>query len=90
MSAFRVLDFSDKAVESIWGLVAAILHVGNMEFGQDGDGDKISVTDSGLIKMVAGLLGVAQSDLVEALTTRVIAAGSGDVSCTVAASIQSF
>ena len=79
MSAFRVLDFSEKAVESIWSLVAAILHIGNMEFASE-DGDRITISDKGLVKRVAGLLNVSENDLVEALTTRVIAAGAGDVS----------
>ena len=79
MSAFRVLDFSEKAVESIWSLVAAILHIGNMEFASE-EGDRITISDKGLVKHVAGLLNVSENDLVEALTTRVIAAGAGDVS----------
>ena len=31
-SAFRSLEFSDKAIESIWKLVAVILHLGNLAF----------------------------------------------------------
>ena len=31
-SAFRSLEFSDKAIESIWKLVAVILHLGNFTF----------------------------------------------------------
>jgi hypothetical protein len=35
MNAFRALDFSDLAVESIWKMVAVILHLGNIEFYAD-------------------------------------------------------
>ena len=41
MKAFRALDFSDSAVESIWKMVAVILHMGNLEFYAD-DKDHVS------------------------------------------------
>ncbi len=37
--AFRVLDFSSEAVDSIWSLVAAILHIGNIEFEMAEEGN---------------------------------------------------
>ena len=42
MNAFRALDFSDAAVESIWKMVAVILHLGNVEFYSD-DKDHVSL-----------------------------------------------
>ncbi len=41
MGAFGVLDFSDEAVRSIWSLVAAILHIGNMDFDNLDDSEEI-------------------------------------------------
>ena len=73
MSAFRVLNFSDSEVDSIWSLVASVLHLGNLEFFND-ENDKTSLRDSGLVDKVAQLLSVAPNDLSNALTTRVIAA----------------
>ena len=42
MNAFRALDFSDAAVESIWKMVSVILHLGNVEFYSD-DKDHVSL-----------------------------------------------
>ena len=77
MNALSTLDFSDDAITSIWKLVAAILHIGNMEFFTD-ENDKCNIRDSGLVDNVADLLGVSVNELQEALLTRVIAA-RGDV-----------
>ena len=43
MNALKALDFSDSAVESIWKLVAVILHLGNLEFYAD-DKDHASIS----------------------------------------------
>ena len=43
MNALKALDFSDSAVESIWKLVAVILHLGNLEFYAD-DKDHVSIS----------------------------------------------
>ena len=80
MSAFRVLGFSTSAVDSIWALVASILHIGNMEFAPDAK-DNPGFRDAGLVGKVATLLDVATNDLSQALLTRVIAA-SGEVDTT--------
>jgi myosin heavy subunit len=47
MNAFRALDFSDAAVDSIWKMVAVILHIGNLEFYAD-DKDHVQ-NNSGLL-----------------------------------------
>jgi myosin heavy subunit len=48
MNALKALDFSDSAVESIWKLVAVILHLGNLEFYAD-DKDHVSISQSPII-----------------------------------------
>ncbi len=35
MDAFKALDFDTSAVESVWKMVAIILHLGNLEFYVD-------------------------------------------------------
>ena len=47
-SAFRSLEFSDKAIESIWKLVAVILHLGNLTFTESeaGNGQNGHVSQS--------------------------------------------
>lgn len=35
MDAFKGLDFDNSAVESVWKMVAIILHLGNLEFYED-------------------------------------------------------
>lgn len=73
MSGFKVLGFSTEAVDSIWQLVAAILHLGNVEFFQD-DQDTTRIQNMDHVNNIAKLLNVSTTDVVEALTTRVIAA----------------
>lgn len=77
-SAFRSLDFSEKAVESIWKLIAVILHIGNINFTSD-ENDQASLHgEKESIAHIARLLDVDQQELEKALLTRVIAA-SGEV-----------
>ena len=78
MSAFRVLGFSTAAVDSVWALVAAILHLGNMDFMSD-ENEECAVRDSQLMDKVAALLEVHTNDMANAVLTRVISAG-GEVS----------
>jgi len=40
-SAFNVLGFSQEATESVWAMVAAVLHVGNMDFRNKQDSDEV-------------------------------------------------
>ena len=42
-NAFKALEFADLAVESIWKLVAVILHLGNIDFdAKEDNGDQIA------------------------------------------------
>ena len=42
-NAFKALEFADLAVESIWKLVAVILHLGNIDFDvKEDNGDQIA------------------------------------------------
>ena len=72
--AFRTLQFSNDAIESIWKMVAVILHLGNLEFSAD-ENDNASLKGNEIaVQRIAKMLNVGENDLNNALTTRVIAA----------------
>lgn len=75
-SAFKAFGFTAEEINSVWRTVAAILHLGNIEFGpQD---DEIIIKNKNQLKTLSKMLMVTESDVSAALTTRVIAA-HGDV-----------
>lgn len=76
-SAMRTLNFTPEEMGSIWRIVAAVLHLGNVEF-TTGDGEASHVNTPKLTRQVAQLLQVDEQELVRALCSRVIAA-SGEV-----------
>lgn len=75
-NAFKTLDFSEQAVNSIWKLVAVILHLGNIEFNSiESNGENVAaLANEKEVISVANLLQVTQEELRQALLTRVIAA----------------
>ncbi|KAK3589621.1 hypothetical protein CHS0354_043081 [Potamilus streckersoni] len=80
MAALKTLNFAFKHAETLWKIVAAVLHMGNMEFDTvDEVHDTVGVRDGHKLKNLAGLLSVTQEDLKKALTSRVIAAGGNVV-----------
>jgi len=70
--AFRALNFDPAAVDTIWKIVAAVLHLGNAEF--KAEGDKTRLANPSTLSMLASLLSVDQDELSSALCHRVIAA----------------
>ena len=80
-AAFRALQFDDQAVESIWKLIAVILHLGNIEFDQhESNGEKVAtLSNQGDVKTIADLIQVNPDEVKQVLLTRVIAA-HGEVS----------
>ncbi|KAL4217322.1 Myosin-IIIa [Mactra antiquata] len=70
---FNIIGFKEDEVSSIFGVIAAILHAGNIEFvdkqseGHTGDG--VVISDTKIIDTVAKLLGLESKDLIEVLTT---------------------
>lgn len=74
--AFKAFGFSSDEINTIWRTVAAILQLGNIEFGvQD---DEIVIKNKNQLKNVSKLLGVTDAEASSALTQRVIAA-HGDI-----------
>ncbi|XP_067625168.1 unconventional myosin ID [Eurosta solidaginis] len=72
-NAFKTLGFSTEEVHTIWRIVAAILHLGNIEF--QSIEDDLVITNKAHLQSAAKLLQVAENELSNSLTTRVIAAG---------------
>jgi len=75
-SAFKALDFSDNATESIWKMTAVILHLGNIEFdSREDNGESIAtIRSNNEVQTIANLLQVKVEDVKQSLLTRVIAA----------------
>ena len=74
MSAFNVLDFNRDEVETVWSIVASVLHIGNLDFMPDENDNERTLLHMGEVDHVAKLLSVNTGELYEALTSRVIAA----------------
>ncbi|KAK2585257.1 hypothetical protein KPH14_009957 [Odynerus spinipes] len=70
---FKVLGFQDSEVDTVYGVLAAILHLGDIEFAEvaseDNTDNKSMVIDTAPLDRVSSLLGVEPSDLLEALTS---------------------
>lgn len=71
--SFRVLGFKEDEVDMVNRVLAAILNLGDIEFGEvvsnDNTDNKARVVDVAPMHRVAKLLGVEATDLLEALTS---------------------
>ncbi|KAL3198039.1 hypothetical protein MRX96_044536, partial [Rhipicephalus microplus] len=70
-SALKLLGFAQAECDSLWKVVAAIVHLGEVSFVVEEDQAKIK----GSLKQLSQLLSVSEKDLSQALCHRVIAAG---------------
>ncbi|XP_069672444.1 myosin-IIIb-like isoform X3 [Periplaneta americana] len=72
-SGFQLLGFQDDEVNTVYRILAAILHLGDLEFGevvtQDNTDNKSRIIDLAPLHRVSRLLGVEPSDMLEALTS---------------------
>ncbi|XP_038229502.1 unconventional myosin-Ih isoform X10 [Dermochelys coriacea] len=76
--AFSVIDFTETDIEHLFGVIASVLHLGNIQYEEDSNGHAI-ITNSSQIKWISKLLGIHLSILQEALTHRKIEARSEEV-----------
>ncbi|KAM9118579.1 unconventional myosin-Ih [Pangshura tecta] len=76
--AFSVVDFTETDIEQLFGVIASVLHLGNIQYEEDTNGHAI-ITNGSQIKWISKLLGVHLSILQEALTHRKIEARSEEV-----------
>ncbi|KAJ9577049.1 hypothetical protein L9F63_006397, partial [Diploptera punctata] len=71
-SAFRTLGFSSAEIETVWKIVAAVIHLGNITFiSQE---ESAQPADNNIVNKAASMLNVAPKELSTALSQRVIAA----------------
>ena len=71
MACFKTLNFSDEEVKQIFGIVIAILHLGNIEFDEQADDEaKPTALSSQCLHTAARLLRVDPEQLTKALTKK--------------------
>ncbi|XP_067649162.1 unconventional myosin-Id-like [Haliotis asinina] len=78
MDAMKATGFAFAHVETLWSIVAAVIHLGNVEFGVT-DEDVACVGNQSVSNIIAGLLEVRPDQLEKALCSRTIAAGGNVV-----------
>ncbi len=68
------LSFSEQEIDSVFQLVAAILHMGNIEFKPISaeDDSKSQIANKETVKIASSLLGVEPAELERALTYRLM------------------
>ncbi|XP_075067015.1 unconventional myosin-Ih [Mixophyes fleayi] len=76
--AFTIIEFTEADIEHLFGLVASVLHLGNIKYEEDSQGHAI-IKDGTQMQWISKLLGVPVSILQEALTHRKIEARSEQV-----------
>ncbi|XP_026150400.1 unconventional myosin-XVI isoform X2 [Mastacembelus armatus] len=69
--AMRALGFNKQEVDSVFTLLSAVLHIGDLHFTALTDADTAYPSDLQLLERVAGMLQVSSSDLSTALTSDV-------------------
>ncbi|XP_046369671.2 unconventional myosin-Id-like [Haliotis rufescens] len=79
MDAMKATGFAFMHVETLWSIVAAVIHLGNVEFGVAEEEDIACVGNQSVSNIIAGLLGVRPDQLEKALCSRTIAAGGNVV-----------
>jgi myosin-5 len=73
--ALHFIGFDQQSQTSIFAAVSAVLHIGNLVIGQDGNGDATLASDRHLAA-IAGLLKVEENDVRSAMCNRLITAGT--------------
>lgn len=69
--ALRALGFNKQEVESVFSLLSAVLHMGDLDFSTTTEADTVLPSDRQLLDRVAGMLQVCSNDLSTALTSDV-------------------
>ncbi|KAF4790565.1 Unconventional myosin-Ih [Turdus rufiventris] len=60
--AFSIIDFAEKDIEHLFGIVASVLHLGNIQFEEDSNGHAI-IRDGTQIKWISKVLSPLNVDL---------------------------
>ncbi|XP_053324035.1 unconventional myosin-Ig isoform X2 [Spea bombifrons] len=75
--SLRVIGFSSDEVDSIYRILAAILHLGNMRFAVQED--SVTIESAELVSVVAELTGCEAESVRKTLLYRTMAAGGGEL-----------
>ncbi|XP_067910834.1 unconventional myosin-Ih isoform X3 [Heterodontus francisci] len=76
--ALSVIDFTDNDIDDLLGIIASVLHLGNIQFVADGQGHANIIVDKE-IRWISKLLGVHVLVLQEGLTHKKIEAKADEV-----------
>ncbi|XP_073407296.1 unconventional myosin-Ig-like isoform X1 [Dendrobates tinctorius] len=77
VESMRMIGFSQDEVDSVYKILASILHLGNMNFVMDGD--MIILEDEDLVGHVAELTSCDSDAVKKTLLYRTMAAGGGEI-----------
>ena len=73
--ALKVIGFDSDEKECIFKIIAAILHLGNVEFGADGEAGTSHITVSEALDSACSVLGCKREDMEHTLTNRFVITG---------------
>jgi len=74
-NAMNIIGISQQNQDTIFKLVAGVLHLGNMSFNEDGKGNAV-IRDTNVLDLAANMLGVEAFTLQNAILFRVINTGT--------------
>ncbi|XP_058037799.1 unconventional myosin-Ig-like [Ahaetulla prasina] len=77
LDAMKVIGFTSEEISSVQKILAAILHLGNVNFICSGD--EVAVEDPQLVSYLAELTSTEPESLLNSLLYRTVAAGGGEV-----------
>ncbi|RXM91679.1 Unconventional myosin-Ih, partial [Acipenser ruthenus] len=69
--ALSVIDFNENDIEHLFGIIASVLHLGNIQYDADNKGSAV-IGNNAEVRWISKLLGVSVLVLQEALTHRKI------------------
>ncbi|ESN96194.1 hypothetical protein HELRODRAFT_186525 [Helobdella robusta] len=72
-NALRTMGLTDMN-ETLWSVLAAVLHLGNVKFEESSQTDQCMITDPSTLSLLSKLLEVDEGELEKALCGRVVAA----------------
>ncbi|XP_039174804.1 unconventional myosin-Ig-like [Crotalus tigris] len=77
LDAMKVIGFISEEIDSVQKILAAILHLGNVNFTCSGD--EVAVEDPQMVSYLAELTSTKRESLLNTLLYRMVATGSGEV-----------
>ena len=66
MNSMKIMGLVDTDLNSVFRVLSAVLHFGNMEFQQEKNSDQASLPDDTVAQKIAHLLGLNVVDMVKA------------------------